>query len=742
MSKTFKKAGNSGGSTPSASGKSKGLSTQSANDAVELILRPSVAKPVNISKLYVSLETLRACQIEAGAFVEIGTSSVLAVATPQVVDKDVFLLSRELQLLANIFPGERIRLQKATKKPKVASKVTLSVSDELDEAQLESIKESLPNMGLIQNGQWIGEHTRVILISGDSENYLSEGISKLGITSETAIRTSPIEPWLLDESTEVVTTRNGSSRSSQFESIGGLQKELELLRTQTELPLKYPTYFARFNVEPERGVLLYGPPGTGKTMLLKAIARESEDVHILRLNGPSLYSKYQGETESKLRGYFEEAERFAPAIIFIDEIDALAPKRDSDYSGETESRVVSTLLTLMDGMRRGGRVVVIGATNRPNAIDTALRRPGRLGHEIEIGIPDSKGRIEILNLMLRNIPHHLKSSDIAEIAEKSHGYVGADLQALVREAVVHVVRAGIQAGRSDTEMYIERADLDTALVSVRPSAMREITLELPQVHWSDIGGQDSTIQRLRETVEWPIQRRDAFERLGISPPRGVLLYGPPGCSKTLLAKALANEAGLNFLAVKGPELFNKYVGESERALREIFHKARQAAPSIIFFDEIDALSVARGEGEAGGDRVLTSLLNEMDGIEALNEVVILAATNRPDVIDSALMRPGRLDRLIYVAPPHHKARRQILLIQFTKMAVDESVNLDQIAEATEGFSGAEIVNICQEAGLLAMNDDPDVESISQHHIDAAIKGVRKTITPEMLRYFENFAGQP
>lgn len=741
MSKTAKKTSNSSGVNSPSPGKSKNLPAQSSTDATELILRPSFAKPVNISKVYVSLETLRACQFEAGGFVRIGTSDILAILTPQAMDSDVCLLSRELQLLANVFPGERIRLQKALKKPRLASKITLSVLNDVDEQYVESIKSVFPFMGLVQNKQWIGEHTQVLSVLCDSEDSLSNVLSNLDIGSEMSSSKNQFEPFLVDMSSEVVIKQGGSSITSQFARIGGLQKELELLRTQTELPLKYPGHFARFNIEPERGVLLYGPPGTGKTMLLKAIARDSKDVHILRLNGPSLYSKYQGETEEKIRGYFEEAERFAPAIIFIDEIDALAPKRDSDYSGETESRVVSTLLTLMDGMRKGGRVVVIGATNRPNTIDPALRRPGRFGHEIEIGIPDSNGRFEILKLILKDMPHHLNPSDFREIAEKSHGYVGADLQALVREAVVHVIRAAIQVDRRHDEMYIERSDLDTALVSVRPSAMREITLELPQVRWSDIGGQDATIQRLRETVEWPIQRHDAFQRLGISPPRGILLYGPPGCSKTLLAKALANEAGLNFLAVKGPELFNKYVGESERALREMFRKARQAAPSIIFFDEIDALSVARGDGEAGGDRVLTSLLNEMDGIEALNGVVILAATNRPDVIDSALMRPGRLDRLIYVSPPDFKARKQILLIQFTRMAVDESVDLEQIAEATDGFSGAEIVNICQEAGLLALNDDPDVETISQNYFDSAIKGVRKTITPEMLKYFESFSGQ-
>lgn len=727
MSKSTKKSTGSSGSSGSSS--SKTSSSSSSKKPVELIVRPSNVNPVNVSKAYVSLETLRESGLEGGSFIQFGSQGLVIPIHPQPIDQDTIQLSLSSLLVANMFPGDRLQLQKASKPP-VAAKVVVQKSDNQDS---DGVKELVKSVGLVYLGQWLTESLKVVEVAKSLEDKLAT------LTIDNVSQAQQLT-YLVESSTVIEVISDGKSRESEFSLIGGLDKELDLVKSQTELPLKYPAYFSRFNTDPERGILLYGPPGTGKTMLLKAVARETENAHVLRVNGPSIFSKYQGETEAKLRAIFDEAERFAPSIIFIDEIDALAPKRDSDDSGETESRVVATLLTLMDGMRPGGRVVIIGATNRPNQLDPALRRPGRLGNEIEVGIPDSRGRRQILELMLSNMPHHLTNEDIGTIADKSHGYVGADLQALVREAVVNVVRQCIQSDREIKTMFIERVDLDGALVSVRPSAMREIALELPKVHWADIGGQVNTIQRLRETVEWPLQKADAFERLGISPPRGVLLYGPPGCSKTLLAKALATEAGLNFLAVKGPELFNKYVGESERAIREVFRKARQAAPSIIFFDEIDALSVSRGEGEAGGDRVLTSLLNEMDGIEALNEVVVLAATNRPDVIDSALMRPGRLDRLIYVNPPDLDARRQILLIQFSKMAIDESVDLDKLALQTEGFSGAEIVNICQEAGLLAMNDDPEVTLIEEKYFEAAVQGVRKTITPEMISYFENFAG--
>lgn len=671
---------------------------------VELIVRPTNGNVANSGKAYISQQTLKDNSVEAGSFVQLA-NGVIAIATPFDTDLDIVLIHADLQALAGLFNGDRIPLVKAAK-PELCTEI--SVEGEETESNTALIR----SFDVLHPNQWIG----------DSVYVIAE------------------KPVFVNAQTKIKFVESQHVRETEFSRIGGLKTELEAVRTQVELPLKHPECFTRFNTDPERGILLYGPPGTGKTLLLKALARETAEAHVLRVNGPAIYSKYQGETESKLRAIFDEAERFAPSLIFVDEIDALAPKRDQDDSGETESRVVATLLTLMDGMKKNMRIVVIGATNRPNMLDPALRRPGRLGHEIEIGTPDAAGRRHILQLMLKNAPNHLSDADIVDFADRTHGFVGADIQALVKEAVLNVVKTSLASKKGLDEMYLEKKDLEHAFLCVRPSALREISLELPKVHWADIGGQDSTIQRLRETVEWPLQRAEAFDRLGISPPRGILLYGPPGCSKTLLAKALATEAGLNFLAVKGPELFNKYVGESERALREVFRKARQAAPSVIFFDEIDALSMARGEGEAGGDRVLTSLLNEMDGIESLQNVVVLAATNRPEVIDSALMRPGRLDRHIYVKPPGFEARRQILLIQFAKMAIDDTVDLDDLATKTDGFSGAEIVSLCQEAGLLAMNEDENIEYISQSHFNLALQGIRKTITPEMIKFYEDFAG--
>ena len=699
-------------------------SSKKAKPAVEqdLIARPSQAGIQHYAECYTTLETLREIGIDAGSFVNL--RGHIAIVKPGNGDSDTLEISKEFQRLCGITLGDRIRLVKATR-PTPARKIVVATALGVDAA------ESIFGGSIVETGLTVSDMS-IMGVETEAD------ISKLSLQDGKEDNKEG-ETVLVTKDTQIEIVAEIEPTSSRFDGIGGLDKEINLLRSKIELPLTKPALFKRFGTPPEKGFLLFGPPGTGKTMLLKAIAAEVE-AHVLRVNGPSIYSKYLGDTESSLRSIWEEATRFAPSLIFIDEIDALAPKRDSDESGETESRVVATLLTLMDGMQPDSRVVVVGATNRPNQLDPALRRPGRLGQELEIGIPDASGRNQILQLLMSKMPHTLTAKNINDIAMKTHGYVGADLQALVHDAVLRAIEEGIHHDLAIEQMFVTLSHVEAAVVAIRPSAMREITLEMPKVKWTDIGGNISVIQRLKETVEWPIKHTSAFERLGITAPRGVLLYGPPGCSKTLLAKALATETGLNFLAVKGPEIFNKYVGESERAVREVFRKARQAAPSIIFFDEIDALTVARGDGnEAGGDRVLTSLLNEMDGIESLKGVVILAATNRPDVIDSAVMRPGRLDRLIYVRPPDLEARRAILLIQAAKMAVDDDVDIDELAGLTEGFSGAEIVSVCQEAGLLAMNEDIEATSIHQHHFTAAVSGIHRTLTPEMLAYFENFA---
>ncbi|KAI8908834.1 P-loop containing nucleoside triphosphate hydrolase protein [Powellomyces hirtus] len=550
---------------------------------------------------------------------------------------------------------------------------------------------------------------------------------------------------------QIVTDR----RKVSYASIGGLSNEIATVRDMVEIPLNEPERFTRFGLRPPRGVLLYGPPGTGKTLIARAVAAET-GAHVITVNGPEVISKFFGETEAKLRDIFEEAAHNAPSIVFIDEIDALCPKRDSSAS-DLEKRIVATLLTLMDGVdvsstTNRNRVIVIGATNRPNSLDEALRRPGRFDREIEIGIPSAPARLEILTALLASIPHTLLQTDVSDVAASTHGYVGADLAAVCREAGLKAIKrmainplSVSDAGKTDSacpELRIGPDDVLAAMSEIRPSAMREIMLEVPKVLWTDIGGQEDTKQKLKEAVEWPLKHPEAFARFHIRPPKGILLYGPPGCSKTLMAKALATEAGLNFIAVKGPELFSKWVGESEKAVREVFRKARAASPSIVFFDEIDALAVRRGGEETSvADRVLSQLLAEMDGIEPLVNVTVVAATNRPDIIDSALLRPGRIDRILYVSPPDLASRLEIFRIQTKRMACAADVDPAPLSKMTDGYSGAECVAICQDAAMSAMEEDVGADEVHFRHFAKAIHNVTPRITDEMIRFYDTFRTQ-
>lgn len=607
---------------------------------------------------------------------------------------------------------------------------------------------TLDDIGLISPGLSF-EVDDVVVTIIDINSDVSLSLASLSLADSTS--SSSIPTFLFRRNTTLnfdsLLSRPSTSKyphlpkPTTYNQIGGLSKTIKLLKSTIELPLLNPQLFSDFGINPPRGILLHGPPGTGKTMLLRSVANES-NAHILNINGPSLVSKYLGETENALRDVFIEARKFQPSIIFIDEIDSIVPNRNSDDSGETESRVVATLLTMMDGMGESGQIVVVGATNRPNSIDPALRRPGRFDQEVEIGIPDVEARYDIL---LKSFEKMTKSKcdltlqDIQLISSKTHGYVGADLSALCRESVMKAITRGLSSGIVQSELKLKVEDLLEALPEIRPSAMREIFLEMPKVYWSDIGGQEDLKRKLTEVVQLPLEAADTFKKLGVSAPKGVLLYGPPGCSKTLTAKALATESGLNFLAVKGPEILNKYVGESERTIREIFRKARAASPSIIFFDEIDAISGDRDNSSSSSNsqNVLTSLLNEIDGVEELKGVVIVAATNRPTEIDPALLRPGRLDRHIYVSPPDFDARMQILSKSCEKF--NTTVDFKNLSNLTDGCSGAEVVLLCQEAGLAAVMEDKQASKVEQRHFDHALSTISKGITEDMLDYYKEFA---
>jgi transitional endoplasmic reticulum ATPase len=534
-----------------------------------------------------------------------------------------------------------------------------------------------------------------------------------------------------------------------YEEIGGLSDEIQRIREMVELPMKHPELFKRLGIDPPRGLILHGPPGTGKTLLAKAVASESE-ANFIHINGPEIMSKFYGESEQKLRKIFEDAEENAPSIIFIDEIDAIAPKRE-DVQGEVERRVVAQLLATMDGLKSRGQVVVIAATNRVNAVDPALRRPGRFDREIEIGVPDKTGRLEVLHIHSRGMPLTEEGDlrvDLAALASRTHGFVGADLHALCREAAMKALRRYLPKINLDEEeipqdvldqLEVTNEDFLGALREIQPTAVREVFIEIPNVRWSDIGGLQEVKDTLIEVVEWPLKRPETFTRLGISPPKGVLIYGPPGAGKTLLARAVATESEANFISVKGPELLSKWVGESEKAVREIFRKARTAAPAIIFFDEIDAIAPTRGTGAGDShvtERVISQLLTEMDGLESMKDVIVLAATNRPELIDRALLRTGRFDRFVYVPAPDKKSREKIFEIYTKNMPLDEDVEIKKLVEMTEYFVGGDVEALCREAGMRALRENMDAKIVSMKHFNDAMKTLHASVTPQIL---ENYA---
>jgi len=530
-----------------------------------------------------------------------------------------------------------------------------------------------------------------------------------------------------------------------YEDIGGLEDAIEKIREMVELPLRHPELFEKVGIEPPKGVLLYGPPGTGKTLLAKAVANES-GANFTSINGPEIMDKFYGQSEANLRSKFEDAEKNAPSIIFIDEIDSIAPKRE-EVSGEVERRVVSQILTLMDGLNARGKVIVIAATNRPNALDPALRRPGRFDREIEIGVPDQKGRREILEIHTRNMPMD-KSVNLKKLSSITYGFIGADLAALCKEAAMSALRRHLPQISWKKEHVLSKDVIDKIVITeedfinamrmVEPSAMREVMIEIPKVTWKDVGGLEEVKSRLKEMVEWPLKYPKSFENIGIKPPRGILLYGPPGTGKTMLAKAVANESGANFISVKGPEIMNKWVGESEKKVREIFKRAKQVAPSIIFFDEVDSLAPLRGleMGSRVTENIVSQILTEMSGLEDLHDVVVIAATNRPDMMDPALLRPGRFDRQILVTPPDKETRRRILEIHTRGMSIEKDVNIKDLVRDSEGYTGADIEALVREAGMNALRRDMKTKKVRKEDFVKAFEEVKPSLTPVVKKFYD------
>ena len=583
-----------------------------------------------------------------------------------------------------------------------------------------------------------------LFTSGDTVIVNTQMGSKIQLV---VTSTKPAKPVFVTEDTifklgNITKLDDPSIPRITYDELGGLKHEILKIREMVELPMRHPELFEKIGISSPKGVLLYGPPGTGKTLLAKAVAGETNS-HFTSLSGPEIMAKHYGESEEKLREIFTQAEENAPSIIFIDEIDSIAPKRE-EVSGELEKRIVSQLLTLMDGMKSRGKVVVIAATNRPDSIDPALRRPGRFDREIEIGIPDDEGRLEILNIHTRGMPLD-KNVKLGKISKTTHGFVGADLEVLCKEAAMRSLRRILPEINLEEEkvskdvlqkIKIVNEDFTDALKEVRPSALREVLVQVPNVSWDDVGGLDKLKEELREAIEWPLKHKEAFEYAKVKPPKGVLLYGPPGTGKTLIAKAVAKTTESNFISIKGPELLSKWVGESEKGVREIFRKARMAAPCIIFFDEIDALVPKRGSGGSDShvtENVVSQILTEIDGLEELNNVLIIGATNRLDIVDPALLRPGRFDRVIEVPNPDIVGIEMILKIHTKDKPVAEDVNLKTLAEKANGFSGAEIEEVCNHAALLGVkrfveNKEKSVKSIkiTQKDLESSIDEIKKT----------------
>ena len=718
------------------------------------------------SLCYIDQEIMRKIEINTGDIIEIrGKKKTTGIAVASVNDKglDVIRLDGIQRLNAGATIGEFVEIKKA--QVYAAEEIILTPTrPNVDlKRQAESIKGKLIDKPVV-----IGDIVDIygsFIQDKDSDNPMNDimklfpfkmgnkkrsTIGTLRLIVENCKPTGKVVKITRDTQIKVnkrVAVLNVSGGVVTYDDVGGLTEEIQRIREMVELPLKHPELFHRLNIDPPKGVLFYGPSGTGKTLMAKAVSQES-NAHFITINGPEIMSKFYGASEGRLREIFTDAETNAPSIIFIDEIDSIAPKR-VETSGEVERRVVSQLLSLLDGLRGRGEVIVVGATNRINDIDEALRRPGRFDREIEFRVPNANGRKEILQIHTRGMP--LESDvDLEHYAQITYGFVGADLMAICREAAMFALRRILPKINLDEpipstiiqELNIRNQDFMQASNLVEPSAMREVMVEIPNVAWDDVGGLESIKQELKEAVEWPLKYPKLYEKAGIRQLNGILLFGPPGCGKTLLAKAIATESMCNFISIKGPEIFSKWVGESEKAVREIFRRARQAAPSIIYFDEIDAVTSGRGQSESTHTfaSIVNQILVEMDGIENRKGIVTIASTNRPDIVDPAFLRPGRFDRLIYVDAPDLDARLKVLEVHTTKMPLADSISLKLLAEKTDGYSGADLENLCREAGMQAIREKMnDLDKIELHHFEAALSKIKSTLTREVVERYEAIA---
>ena len=710
---------------------------------MKLTVKPLKQKDAGRGLAAIDRSAMAELDLENGDYIVLdGKESGRAVARvwpgyPEDEGRDIIRIDGRLRQEANVGIDDRVEVEKADIKP--ATKVTVALPQNL------RIRGNVgPHIRDKLSGQAVTEGQTVPFSLGLGP-FSSVSGQKIPLR---VASTEPSGTVVITDSTEVEISEQpaeqiggershsaeGESPSVTYEDIGGLDEELEQVREMIELPMRHPELFKQLGIEPPKGVLLHGPPGTGKTLMAKAVANEI-DAYFTNISGPEIMSKYYGESEEQLREVFEEAQENAPAIIFVDELDSIAPKR-GETSGDVERRVVAQLLSLMDGLDERGDVVVIGATNRVDAIDPALRRGGRFDREIEIGVPDKEGRLEIMQVHTRGMPL-TDSIDLEQYAEGTHGFVGADLESLAKEAAMNALRRirpelDLESDEIDAEtleaMRVTETDFKQALKGVTPSAMREVFVEVPDVTWEDVGGLMDTKERLRETIQWPLEYPQVFEQMDMEAARGVLLFGPPGTGKTLLAKAIANEAESNFISIKGPELLNKYVGESEKGVREVFEKARSNAPTVIFFDEIDSIAGERGQrmGDSGvGERVVSQLLTELDGLESLEDVVVIATTNRPDLIDSALLRPGRLDRHVHVPVPDEEARRRIFDVHTRNKPLADDVDLDELASKTEGYVGADIEAVCREASMAATREF--IGSVTPEEVNESVGNVRVTM---------------